>query len=121
MANPLILIPKLKWSPLEILKSFKHAGRPKRKLPGGWVDDLASLKKCILLCSSCAHRFNDKKAGYFNVARWEKYFAAGSCDDCRQFSRQLRLYIYEPHVNKCIVTNDAERTAKRRAAIVGGC
>jgi hypothetical protein len=47
--------------------------------------------KTILLCDSCARKFNWRRAGYF-VER--KIHVGGTCDDCRQ-TGQVRLHVHE--------------------------
>ena len=59
----------------------------------GWIDDLAALKKCIVLCWSCKHRFDHIKASYYKDTRLD--YVRGDCDGCRKYAPQGQIYIHE--------------------------
>ena len=60
----LSLIQKEKTSKGREFLSRAEPGRPKRRLPGGYIDDLAALKKAILLSPDEARKFNATENGY---------------------------------------------------------
>ena len=79
-----MIIVKQKWSQRDILASTEDPGRRKGKPSGSYIDELVSLKKAVILCSNCLHKFNAKKAAYEKPMRFS--VVRGKCDDCREFN-----------------------------------
>lgn len=70
-------------------------GAPSGRLAGGWLDDLATLKKAIVLCHRCVKKFNYKAYGYkrSRILAWDP-FVLGDCDGCGVF-QQGNLFLSE--------------------------
>jgi len=77
------------------LQIIEAPRRPARRLPGGWVTDLATLGKALVLCDFCAHKFAPKRYGYVRkrVVAGSKY-VLGECDGCKRHS-QATLFLKE--------------------------
>lgn len=88
-----ILVPKpLVRTKRGLVAPEEAFGRPKGKPAGSYVDDLVALGKAIVLCLTCRHRFDFKKARY-RVPDWGRH-VIGRCDGCR-FDGANRLYLAE--------------------------
>jgi hypothetical protein len=75
------------------LDSMEHPGRPSKSVAGGWIADFVALKRAIMLCPFCVHKFNPG-ANHYEVWRNDIYSVA-KCDDCKQHSRQIRTFIHQ--------------------------
>ena len=75
MSNgPIIVVPKYSklgegFSRKEKLKVQEHPGRqtnPSKgyQTPAAWLDDLGQLRKLVLLCDYCRHKWNPKRYRY---------------------------------------------------------
>ena len=80
-------------TPRRLLASYEHPGRPSGSVAGGWIDDFVALKRCIMLCPFCVHKFNPR-AAHYEVWRTDLYSVA-RCDDCKHLSRQIRTFIHQ--------------------------
>lgn len=61
--------------------------------PGSHIHDLAALRKCIMLCSFCEHKFNAKRARYRR-----KHFLSGligECDGCGEKGIHCAAFVHE--------------------------
>ncbi|MEQ1844124.1 MAG: hypothetical protein ABL983_00935 [Nitrospira sp.] len=87
-----ILIKK-DWTRQQVLDAHEVGGRPKGRLAGGHVYDLAAQKKIITLCSDCTHKFNPAKVGF----RKEKEFpfVDATCDGCSAKQQKCSMYIFD--------------------------
>ena len=72
------------------LSQIEHAGRRIGKPEGSYVDELASLRKAILLCWHHAPKFNAVVHHYFHE---KNIHVRGSCDACRQFCNKGQLFM----------------------------
>ena len=58
----------------------------------GWLQDLVTLRKVIILCSYCRFKFNPRKLGYRKVyvpdltGKTDGYTVNGDCDSCKVFT-----------------------------------
>lgn len=122
MSQATILIPRKVWTKTDILKSYEAPGRKHQQSHGAFVaGDLAELKKAILLCDGCQHKFDWKRHGYYNIHKFEKTFVTGNCDACRVMCvASARLYLHESTVNQAWLTKDEQRRRRRHATVVGG-
>lgn len=68
-------------------------GRPVGHPEGSWIADLVALRKAIILCRTCDHRFDPDRHHYYKDRKFP--FVQGRCDGCRQFAYQGRLHIHE--------------------------
>ena len=68
-----------------------HTGRREGRLAGGYVDDLATLGKAILLCNGCSPKFNPKQYGYVIPYRFPR--ARGACDGCKEYANPGFMYL----------------------------
>ena len=71
-----------------------HPGKKFGATVGGWIDDLVSHKKVIILCWRCQPKFNHKRSHYYKDERFPTVI--GKCDGCREImNRDTKLYIHE--------------------------
>lgn len=118
--GPTILVPRA-WTGADRLRAAEAPGRPRGRAHGGFVaGDLAALKKAILLCPGCYHKFDWKRHGYYPVWKYEKTHVVGNCDACKVHSNAGRLFLYEPTVPRAWLTKTEERRIRRHATVVGG-
>lgn len=72
----------------------EHAGAKYGQPKGSWIDDLAALKKAIILCWRCQPKFDHKRAKYYKDGRFP--YVIGRCDGCRRWmNHETKLYIHE--------------------------
>jgi hypothetical protein len=81
------------FSPLDQYFSGSDPNRPSGMLAGTWVDDFVALRKMIMLCPHCLHKFNPKRHHY-EIWRRDLY-SFGKCDDCNQHTPYLKSFIHE--------------------------
>ena len=103
------VLAKQQWTPKQLLAAGEADPKPARRVAGGWIADLAALKKVILLCPSCTHKFNPGRVNY----RREKEFpvAQGKCDGCNTFDSKCSWYVYEE------LYTEVRSTASERRAL----
>ena len=108
---PTLLIPR-QFTPQELLAEGEARGRGPKQGVGGWIADLAALKKVILLCSGCTHKFNPGRVQY----RREKEFPVcqGKCDGCNTFDSKCSWYIHE-ELYKDVLSTAQDRRALNRS------
>lgn len=83
------------FSSKERLKADEDPGRPWNRVAGGWMADLAALKKFVMLCPFCRPKFNPKRCGY-EVWRQDTH-SIGKCDGCKQMSTYLCGFIHQEY------------------------
>lgn len=112
-----LLMPR-QWTVADKLKSIEDPGKPARRIAGGYCADLAALRKAIVLCSFCAHKFNYKGAHYRREA---DFHAVGRCDGCKAHDIRCTLYVADETYEQVRFTRaDARRMASQGACFVGG-
>lgn len=62
---------------------LSHPGRPASRPHGGWITDIGEKKQCILLCSSCQHKFDPRQYSYY---RTKEFSVHGRCDACKEYT-----------------------------------
>ncbi len=83
------------FSQKERLKADEDSGRPWNRVAGGWISDLASLQKFIMLCPFCLGKFNPRTSGY---ETWrQNIYSIGKCDGCKNLSTYLKGFIHEEY------------------------
>ena len=119
--NSTILVPRGTWPVAERLKAAEGKGRRRGQPHGAFVaGDLAELKKCVMLCDGCCHKFDWKRHGYYPVSKFERTRVQANCDACKVMSDACRFYIHESTVPQVWLTKDENRRIRRHATIVGG-
>ena len=108
----MIIIARRTWGLRDYLKAAEAKGRRIGKPHGSYIDDLAALKKAIVLCDGCVRRFNHVKHGYYRQREFP--FVRGSCDACKQHSERASLFIHEMHVKNCWTTREEMARLRRR-------
>ncbi len=81
--------------------------------------DLAALRKSVVLCSFCSHKFNPRANHY----RKETDFPAvvGRCDGCKAHDIRCTLYVAEELYHQVRFTRDEARSMHRRGfTFLGG-
>ncbi len=82
------------WRPDTVEQPREHPGKRIGKPVGSWIDDLAALRKAIILCWRCQPKFDHKKAHYYKDERFPH--VVGKCDGCKEYmNHQTKLYIHE--------------------------
>lgn len=106
------ILRKRQWTPGDRLKAAESPGRPTGRIPGSYIDDLAALRKCVVLCPLCVAKFSAKTARY----RQEKDipFATGRCDGCRAHDQRCRLFVAEEAYQQVRMTKDDARSMAKR-------
>lgn len=71
-----------------------EAFRPSGRLGGGYLADLATLNKAIMLCESCQPKWNPAVYNYErrDVFRGQR-IALGRCDGCNTNYSQCYMYL----------------------------
>lgn len=92
---------------LRATEARKSKGRPRMKIAGTWITDLAELKQCVMLCGSCEPKWKPihKRYGYRLDTAIQRATGGvyGTCDACREsflppYSGKLAFYIHESYV-----------------------
>lgn len=140
MSSPLIIVPKYGGRPgegfskPEILKAAEHPGRrthPARgyQSPSEWITQLLDLRKPVILCGFCRHKFDPKKANYRRFFCLDSngangYTTNGRCDDCKEETRrtpgQGTMFISEEsYAGVCQEPQVARRSVRARVSMAG--
>jgi hypothetical protein len=111
MTSPLILIPKV-YTKLEQMAGAAWGGRKKGTTGGSLVGDMVQLRKTIILCGSCQHKFDWRHNNYFSVWRYEHQPVVGECDVCklRITGNDGRLFLHEASRHNVWATKDEQRS-----------
>lgn len=76
----------------------EHPGRKYGMPEGGYVTDLAALRKTIILCWRCQPKFDHKRHNYYKDEKFPH--VVGKCDGCRQvMNHSTKLYIHESYLS----------------------
>ena len=86
-----VLVPKPD-TPERRMARLEAPGRPVGRLGGSWNADITALRKCVILCDFCIHKFHPRRAGY---EAWRETTNKAKCDDCGQFSPRCKAFIHE--------------------------
>ena len=106
------VLSKQQWTPKQLLAAGEADGKPAKRVAGGWIADIAALKKVVLLCSSCTHKFNPGRVGYCREK--EVPWCQGKCDGCNTFDTKCSWYLHEEAYNE-VRSTAAERRALNRS------
>lgn len=106
------LLVKRQWTGQDRLQAQEAPGRPTKRLHGGWIADLAGLRKSIVLCCFCAHKFNPKSHRYRKETDFPE--VQGRCDGCKVGDAHCTLYIAEEYYSQVRMTRDDVRSMARR-------
>jgi hypothetical protein len=102
------ILVKKNWTEKDVQDSLEVKGKPKGRVAGGYIADLAALKKVILLCGACTHKFNPGRVGYRREKEFQ--FCTGTCDGCSTFDTKCYWYVYD-EIYKQVRSTAAERRA----------
>ena len=112
------LLVKRKWTPADKLAAMEAPGRPARRIAGGWIADLTGLRKCIVLCGQCTHKFNPKLYHYRKETEMQ---ASGRCDGCKAHDIRCTLYVADETYNQVRMTRaDTRAMASSGYTFVSG-
>ena len=112
-----LLVPR-QWTKADRLQASEDRGRHWKRVPGGYIGDLADLRKAIVLCSFCAHKFNHRQPKYRKETDFQ---AVGRCDGCKAHDIRCTLYVAEETYNQVRFTRaDARAMARKGFTFVGG-
>lgn len=113
------LLSKRQWTPAARLAALEDRGRPMRRVAGGYVADLAGLRKSIVLCAMCTHKFNPNAHHYRKETDFPQ--VTGRCDGCKAHDIRCTLYVAEEIYQQVRMTRDDTRSMARRGfTFVGG-
>lgn len=84
------------WTDQRRLADQEHRGRPARTLAGSHVSDLVSLRKSVILCSTCLPKFNARAVGY--VTSPNIPLCGARCDGCKENGMERRLFLHHQHM-----------------------
>ena len=121
----IVIVPKYSrlgegFSKREIANAAEHPGRRTdgSQSAASWVGDLTDLRKCIVLCYFCAHKFNFRRNHYRRLVVGNSPNANGQCDACkaRWFDDSGVAYVHESEYEKVCVDPAALRRRKRAEA-----
>lgn len=105
------ILVRQKWTKEDIQASLEVKGKKKGRVAGGWIHDLAALKKVILLCTSCTHKFNPGRVGF--VKEKEFPVCQGTCDGCSTFDTRCSWYLWEEGYNEVRSTASDRRALNK--------
>lgn len=80
------------WTEQRMALASESTGKKSGTTAGSYISDLVSLKKAILLCSSCRPKFDIKSNGYVTQARMP--MCGGKCDGCKEMGMGRRLFLH---------------------------
>ena len=86
-----VLSPK-PMTPARRMAALEHPGRPIGMLGGTWNADQVTLKKCVILCGFCVHKFHPRRQGY---EAWRDVTSFSRCDECRELRHGCKTFIHE--------------------------
>lgn len=112
------LIMKREWTAQDRLQASEAPGRPMKRVHGGWMADLAALRKSIVLCPFCTHKFNPKSHHYRKETDFPE--VTGRCDGCKVSDARCTLYIAEELYAQVRMTRDDVRSMARRGFTMYG-
>jgi hypothetical protein len=115
------------FSKIDYLGSAEHPGRRVNALKGyqsaaGWVIGLIDLRKPVILCGYCRHKFDPKHARYrrffcLDSTGQNGYVTNGQCDDCKQDTRRSpgggTMFISEESYSQICQEPPAQRRSVR--------
>lgn len=122
------------FSRVEKLQAAEHPGRqvnPQRGYQSAstWVTSLVSLRKPVILCGFCVHKFDPKYSNYrrffcLDSNAQNGYITNGRCDDCKEDTRrtpgQGTMYIpEETYPQICLEPGLARRSIRARVRTAG--
>lgn len=123
MAHPLILVPRGRWSPREVLETLRF--KPKR-IAVPWVDELLNKRfGCVIVCQPCAWKYGDalKRHSY---RRDPEFLAEARCDfsgrpgGCLGAGRHWMYYAEEKFKRLRSTQADRQEEFKRSVGVVAG-
>lgn len=113
MSDPTVLVKRKDWTIRDVLKSEEaDVGPTHGRTAGSWVYDLAALKKLILLCPFCTHKFNPAKVGYRKDKEFPHYI--GKCDGCGTLDIRCSAYFHEEIFTQVRSTAEERRELQRK-------
>lgn len=112
---PPVILVKKNWTVKSLLADQEVGGRPKGRLAGGHVYDLAAQKKVITLCDGeCTRKFNPAKVGFRKEKEYP--YVMATCDGCSAKNQKCAMYIFSELYTQVRCTADERRAwAKSKA------
>ena len=69
-------------------------GRKVGKVAGAHIEDMVELRKSIVLCTHCTHKFYYRRAKYYKDGRFGPK-VLDRCDGCRSYNGDGQLFLPE--------------------------
>jgi len=92
-----VAIVRSTWTVRDLIKAKLAKGKPKARVTGGWIDDLASMGKAVVLCELCYRKFSPKQYGYEmqrQICPGHSH-VIGDCDGCKRTYQRCKLFLKE--------------------------
>lgn len=106
------ILARRQWTKADHLKATEDKGRNWKRPAGGYMDDLAALRKSIVLCSQCRYKFNPRQNRYRKETDFPQ--VTGRCDGCKSHDLRCTLYVAEELYSQVRMTRDDVRSMARR-------
>ena len=106
------ILARRQWTDRDRLKATEDKGRHWKRVAGGYMDDLAALRKSIVLCSQCVYKFNPRLNRYRKETDFPQ--VTGRCDGCKAHDARCTLYVAEELYSQVRMTRDDVRAMARR-------
>ena len=97
MSHAQVLAPRHDWTLADKVREV--FGRPRGRLPGSYLDDVATQRQCIILCPQCEGKYRPRRRGY---RVWREYLVGGKCDACRAQGPRNVAWMAEEH-HACVI------------------
>lgn len=91
------------------LRIRESPGRPARRVAGGWISDLVSLRKALTLCDACRRKFDAGRCAYTHVWHAGMSYVTANCDGCRE--PLVRCQLFQPSEQS---PHEGKRLSRRR-------
>lgn len=85
------------WTEERVTQASEHQGRKAGTTAGSFIDDLAELKKSIVLCQSCAPKFRNARVRGYTIKHGLP-LVSGRCDGCKDEGRDRILFIHHQNM-----------------------
>lgn len=90
---PVVLTLDKNKTPRQRASDFRAPLRNGRRVAGGWIADMVSLKRAIALCQLCRPKFDAPYHGY--ITKPQMRFVRGKCDGCQEYGDKRHFLFHQ--------------------------